>query len=224
MNLTVLKKTGQIEEFNNQKIIDAITKSAKRIEYVFSESTKFHIITYIHKRFEDREEPIVVAELHEVVEDALRKYVPEVAREYASYRDYKKRFNQAFENIIDNSKSIIFEGSKENANKDSQLISTKKELVSGTLSKELYLEYELPKDISQAHKEGGMYIHDTGDRIFGSINCCLFDMATLLKGGFNLNGVKYTEPKTVESAIRVLSDVILQASSQQYGRTICHLV
>lgn len=217
MNLTVLKKNGQIEEFNNQKIIDAITKSAKRIDYEFTKGEYFHIVTYVLMRFQEREEPIVVAELHEAVEDALKKYAPQVAVEYVSYRGYKKRFNKAFDNILMNSKSIIYDGSKENANKDSQLISTKKELVSGTLSKELYLEYELPKDIAEAHISGGMYIHDTGDRLFGSINCCLFDMATLLKGGFNLNGVKYTEPKTVESAIRVLSDVILQASSQQYG-------
>lgn len=217
MNLTVLKKNGQIEEFNNQKIIDAITKSAKRIDYEFTKGEYFHIVTYVLMRFQEREEPIVVAELHEAVEDALKKYAPQVAVEYVSYRGYKKRFNKAFDNILMNSKSIIYDGSKENANKDSQLISTKKELVSGALSKELYLEYELPKDIAQAHIDGGMYIHDTGDRLFGSINCCLFDMATLLKGGFNLNGVKYTEPKTVESAIRVLSDVILQASSQQYG-------
>ena len=224
MNLTVLKKNGQIEEFNNQKIIDAITKSAKRIDYEFTKGEYFHIVTYVLMRFQEREEPIVVAELHEAVEDALKKYAPQVAVEYVSYRGYKKRFNKAFDNILMNSKSIIYDGSKENANKDSQLISTKKELVSGALSKELYLEYELPKDIAEAHISGGMYIHDTGDRLFGSINCCLFDMATLLKGGFNLNGVKYTEPKTVESAIRVLSDVILQASSQQYGRINCHLV
>lgn len=48
-------------------------------------------------------------------------------------------------------------------------------------------------------------------------NCCLFDMATLLKGGFEMSNVKYTEPKSVLSALQVIGDVTLVASAQQFG-------
>lgn len=48
-------------------------------------------------------------------------------------------------------------------------------------------------------------------------NCCLFDMANVLKGGFVMSGIRYKEPKTVLSAMQVIGDVTLVATAQQYG-------
>lgn len=42
-------------------------------------------------------------------------------------------------------------------------------------------------------------------------------MENVLRGGFELNGVKYKEPNGVQSALNVASDVVLSASAQQYG-------
>ena len=55
------------------------------------------------------------------------------------------------------------------------------------------------------------------DLILGSTNCCLFDMETVLKGGFEMAGVKYTEPKSVLSALQVLGDVTLSPPGPQSG-------
>lgn len=55
------------------------------------------------------------------------------------------------------------------------------------------------------------------DLILGSTNCCLFDMETVLKDGFEMAGVKYTEPKSVLSALQVIGDVTLSATGQQFG-------
>ena len=48
-------------------------------------------------------------------------------------------------------------------------------------------------------------------------NCCLFDIGNLLKGGFNMSNIHYTEPKSVLSALQVIGDVTLCASAQQFG-------
>ena len=61
-------------------------------------------------------------------------------------------------------KDLLINGSTENANKDSSLISTKKELSAGMIGGEIYLE-SLPVDIAAAHRSGDIYIHDTGDRV-----------------------------------------------------------
>ena len=53
--------------------------------------------------------------------------------------------------------------------------------------------------------------------IYGSVNCCLFDFETVLKGGFDMCNVHYTEPTSVASAIQVIGDITLVASSQQFG-------
>lgn len=118
--------------------------------------------------------------------------------------------------IVKEALKVIRGGSKENANKNSALISTKKELSAGLVSKAGMLNI-LPQDIAQEHVKGGIHIHDIDSRLWGEINCCLFDMANVLDGGFTLEGVKYTEPTSVESCMRVIGDIILHASSQQYG-------
>ena len=118
--------------------------------------------------------------------------------------------------IVEKAREVITVGSKENANKDSTLISTKKELCAGFVSEEIIADM-FPPEIIEEHKSGGIHIHDIGDRAYKSINCCLFDMANVLDGGFELSGIKYTEPTSVESCMRVIGDIILHASSQQYG-------
>ena len=82
----------------------------------------------------------------------------------------------------------------------------------------MYLEYELPKHLSEAHKNMDFYIHDTGHRFYNMVNCCLLDVANIYKDGYNLNGEFIKEPKTIEVALDQLIDIILIASSQQYGK------
>jgi len=48
-------------------------------------------------------------------------------------------------------------------------------------------------------------------------NCCLFDIGNVLKGGFIMSGIHYTEPKTVLSALQVIGDITLVATAQQFG-------
>lgn len=121
------------------------------------------------------------------------------------------------ESIVLDAEKIMNTGDKENANKNSCLVGTKKDLCGGLLSKQLMLKYELPKEVANRHIDGYIYIHDLDNRYFQSINCCLFDMGNVLKDGFTLNGYHIEEPDSIETAIDQLNDIIQCASSQQYG-------
>lgn len=48
-------------------------------------------------------------------------------------------------------------------------------------------------------------------------NCCLFDMKSLLKGGFRMGNISYREPKTAGTALSLIADVALNAGASQYG-------
>ena len=48
-------------------------------------------------------------------------------------------------------------------------------------------------------------------------NCCLFDISTVLKDGFEMGNIWYNEPKTLDVAFDVIGDIVLSASAQQYG-------
>ena len=50
-----------------------------------------------------------------------------------------------------------------------------------------------------------------------TMNCCLFDMANVLKDGFEMSNIWYTEPKTLQTAFNVMGDVIINTTAMQYG-------
>lgn len=216
-NLKILKKSGNVENYDYNKIRKAIGQAGDRIKRKFSSEEDAKLKTIIENALSKYKEVVTIKTVHDEVENGLREVDYEVFKEYSNYRNYKERFNKSFNSILKTSQNIIYTGDKENANKDSCIISTKKELVAGLVGKEFYLNYELPKHLADAHNDLSIYIHDAGDRFYNSINCCLFDVGNVLKGGFNLNGKFIKEPKSIEKALDLLADIILVASSQQYG-------
>ena len=68
----------------------------------------------------------------------------------------------------------------------------------------------------QACRDGYIYIHDQSARL-DTMNCCLFDVGNVLKGGFEMGNVWYNEPKTLDTAFDVMGDIILSTAAQQYG-------
>ena len=213
----ILKKDGvRVEEFNANKIIRAVNMASDRAG-IRLETEELHLIS---DRVLDRIKSyavIPVQELHPIVIEETKVFSEKIAQCYKDYRGYKQNFNKTFSKIIDATRDLLSNGDKENANKNSEIISTKKELTSGIVSKHIALDYELPQDVAKAHKEADLHSHDLTDEIFGSINCCLFDMATVLKNGYRINGVDNTEPNHLETALSTISDIILSASSQQFG-------
>ena len=68
----------------------------------------------------------------------------------------------------------------------------------------------------QACRDGYIYIHDRSARR-DTMNCCLFNVQEVLKGGFEMGNLWYNEPKTLDVAFDVIGDIVLSAASQQYG-------
>ena len=222
-NISILKKDNvRKEQFESKKIMRAIDLASERACSTVSPKQRILCLNLIRGTLEseynlDIPTTVKVEKLHDIIIHALEYTCPTVATEYKEYRGYKKRFNKTFSTVMESAHHLLSNGDKDNANKNSQLISTKKELLSGIVSRNISLDYELPKDVSEAHIRGDIYNHDLDDDLLGSINCCLFDMKNVLSDGYTLNGVKNTEPQRVESAISVVSDLILAASSQQFG-------
>ena len=228
LQMEVIKKDGKIEDFNEEKIVNAVGMSANRIRKKFSPDTNDSIICLTVKDLRARGligKPIPVQELHTSVENALRQIDEMVYIEYKNFRNFKKKENEDYQMILKESKNIIYEGDKENANKDSFIISTKRDLTASLVGKVLYLNNEIAPHLAEAHKNLDFYIHDAGDRYYNSINCCLFDYANVIKGGFTLNGEQIEQPTNpedaIEKALDLLNDIILVASSQQYGGFSC---
>ena len=215
--ITVIKKDGSREEFNVQKIIVAVNKSAYRALIKFTDEELGFICQFVEAEIEKMGiQEIHIPQMHNVVESALEKVNPLVAKSYKDYRNYKQDFVQMLDDVYKKSQSIMYIGDKENSNTDSALVSTKRSLIFNELNKELYKKFFLTVEEIQAIREGYIYIHDMSARR-DTMNCCLFDVKNVLSGGFEMGNLWYNEPKTLDVAFDVIGDIVLSAASQQYG-------
>lgn len=215
--ILVTKKDASIEAFNKQKIINAVQKAAFRCDKHITDKEYERIANEVLRRIENRKN-VEVAVLHELVIAVLNfLQYRDVAESYAEYRYYKNTYAKTFEKLRQDADDVLHLGDRENANFDSALISTKGSLIKGFLTKSLYNQFYLSKKEKELIERGDIYIHDLRDMILGSVNCCLFDMATVLKDGFEMSNVEYTEPKSVLSALQVIGDITLVATAQQFG-------
>lgn len=216
MEINVIKKDGTREDWCFDKIKVAIDKATKRANAKYPEWKLWQIEGYIEGILYNKTE-VTAEALHGYAIDALNRYLPEVGKTYQEYRDYKNTYAKAFESVKSEADTVLLLGDRENANFDSSLISTKGSLIKGYLTKELYKQFYLSNKEKELVKRGDIYIHDLRDMIFNSFNCCLFDIGNVLKGGFEMSNVKYTEPTSVLSALQVIGDITLVATAQQFG-------
>ena len=213
----VIKKDGSLEAFNVQKVIDAVGKSAYRALTQFTDEEKEHICQFVVDKVDEMgQDKIPIPIMHNIVESALEGVKPIVAKSYRDYRNYKQDFVRMMDDVYKKSQSIMYVGDKENANTDSALVSTKRSLIFNQFNKELYQKFFMTVEEIQACRDGYIYVHDMSARR-DTMNCCLFDVANVLTGGFEMGNIWYNEPKTLDVAFDVIGDIVLSAASQQYG-------
>ena len=215
--MKVVKKDNTKEPFNVQKVVIAVNKSAFRALVKFTDEEIDFICRFVQDEARKMgKEEIEISEMHNSVEGALERVNPKVAKSYRDYRNYKQDFVQMLDEVYKKSQSIMYIGDKENSNTDSALVSTKRSLIFNQLNKELYKKFFLTTEELQACRDGYIYIHDMSARR-DTMNCCLFDVQSVLQGGFEMGNLWYNEPKTLDVAFDVIGDIVLSAASQQYG-------
>jgi len=216
-NVKIVKKDGTLEEYNVQKVVNAVKKSAARMLVELTDEDIQNICDHVDNSvFAQRQDYIDISKMHCIVENALEDVNPKVAKSYRNYRDYKIDFVTMLDKVYQESQRIMYIGDKENSNADSALVSTKRSLIFNQLNKELYKKFFLTVPELQAIRDGYIYIHDMSARR-DTMNCCLFDVAEVLKGGFEMGNLWYNEPKSLDVAFDVIGDIVMAAASQQYG-------
>ena len=216
-SICIVKKDGTKERYNVDKVVNAVKKSASRMLIEFNNNDIAKICNYVNKNVLLLNKcEVDILDIHNIVESALEDINPKVAQSYRNYRNYKTDFVKMLDKVFQESQKIMYIGDKENSNADSALVSTKRSLIFNQLNKELYKKFFLTVDDLQAVRDGYIYIHDMSARR-DTMNCCLFDVANVLKDGFEMGNLWYNEPKTLDVAFDVIGDIVMAAASQQYG-------
>lgn len=214
-HITVEKKNGSVESFDENKIKSAIRKSAQRMNITLTDEQENIVVTYTFNLC-DETKPVPVNLIHNYVEQALDLVDPKVSRSYRDYRNYKTQFVKMLDQVYRKKINLSDTRDASNANADSSLATTQKAIAYAELNGELYKRFFLTDEENKAQEEGFIYVHDKGARL-DTGNCCLFDMKSVLQGGFHMGNIEYREPKKLSTAVSLMTDIMLNAGSCQYG-------
>lgn len=155
--MIVIKKTGR-QPFDKNKIKNAIIQANNQIGF-----PNFNLINSIVDDIETEmtewdEDEIPIEEVENLVMSYLYREMPDVAREYSSYKIKKEKSKEnpsEIEKVLFNAPEIKYE----NGNKNTELTHIKNaylaEIPSGELMREL-----LPKDCLEANNRGVVAFHD----------------------------------------------------------------
>lgn len=215
--MEVIKKTGVREPFDGQKIINAVRKSADRADIALAKKDEYRIVQLVAERIKSHGiSEVPVAQIHSFVELALDEVNENVARSYRDYHNYRMEYANIMQDCIDYSLNLMTSRERENANADSDLVAVKQTLRRAYLDKKIYMSKFLSPAEKKAIHDGYIYGHDMSARM-DTINCCLFDLRSVLDGGFTMGNMIYNEPSDLPAFFRVTGDVIFSVASQQYG-------
>ncbi|STD22675.1 anaerobic ribonucleoside-triphosphate reductase [Enterococcus mundtii] len=223
--MTVIKRDGREVPFDEQKINAALIKAEKKIHgslspitYEKIQSIAELVIKEIKDRFANN---VKIYEIQNIVEHILlEKNEYALAEEYIHYRtkrDFARSkatdINFSIEKLINKDQSVV----NENANKDSNVFNTQRDLTAGIVGKSIGLKL-LPPHIANAHQKGDIHYHDLDYHPYTPMtNCCLIDFKGMLNNGFKIGNAEVESPKSIQTATAQISQIIANVASSQYG-------
>ena len=218
--MKVIKRDGEIVQFDRSKIIIAIGKANEAVEPCerITDEQIEEIVQYIEGKKRQR---LLVEDIQDMVESrlmALNKYV--LAKTYIIYRYTRalvRKANTTDESILALLRNENKELAEENSNKDTILASTQRDYIAGEVSRDLTRRILLPEEISKAHEEGVLHFHDADYFIQPIFNCCLVNIGDMLDNGTVMNGKMIESPKSFQVACTVVTQIIAAVASNQYG-------
>lgn len=230
MYLKVIKRNGNLVDFDKSKISTAIQKAMIAGIGKSNQKIADNIAIKIQTELEEKDQTEVsIYDIETMVYNQLIKNKKsQVAKAYEGYRSVREY--QRKSNTIDQKVLGVVKGDnsdiKDNSNKNTKLISTMRDLVAEEVSKDIALRTMLPTKIAQAHNDGLIYIHDLGHYLNPSFNCCLVNLEDMLQNGTVVNGKLITKPHSFRTACTIATQIIAQVASGQFGGqtiTLTHL-
>ena len=223
----IIKRDGSRQPFDAPRISKAVAsalndaqiKDDDFAEYVAKKVTSTvagQALVDIYDIQDQVEDLMMSSEYH----NAARKYI-----EYRQTRDLEREARNALSRDIlgiinqdngDDNDALL----NENANKDSKIIPTQRDLLAGVVAKHYAKQHILPKHISAAHERGDIHYHDLDYApFFPMFNCMLIDIEGMMTNGFRMGNAEIETPKSITTAAAITAQIIAQVSSHIYGGT-----
>ncbi|EPT8105462.1 TPA: anaerobic ribonucleoside-triphosphate reductase [Streptococcus pyogenes] len=223
-DIKVIKRDGRLVNFDSTKIYSALLKASMKVTRMSPlveaklEAISDRILAEIIERFPTN---IKIYEIQNIVEHKLlaaNEYA--IAKEYINYRtqrDFARSqatdINFSIDKLINKDQTVV----NENANKDSDVFNTQRDLTAGIVGKSIGLKM-LPSHVANAHQKGDIHYHDLDYSPYTPMtNCCLIDFKGMLANGFKIGNAEVESPKSIQTATAQISQIIANVASSQYG-------
>ena len=219
----IIKRNGEEVDFDQAKIVNAITKAKKEVDRIH-QMTAYQIeavASSIAEQVQKAPHAVNVEDIQDMVETGImevRGY--EVAQKYVRYRyrrELKRKSNTTDNGILTLLDHVNEEVNQENSNKNPMINSTQRDYMAGEVSKDLSERVLLPEEIVRAHKEGIIHFHDSDYFAQREHNCDLINLEDMLQNGTVISETMIEKPHSFFTACNVTTQIVAQVASNQYG-------
>ena len=219
--MEVIKRNGTKVPFDKDKITIAIEKAMNSPSGIYVAGQAAQIASEIEEYAMTIGKTLSIYDIEdEVYYKLIQNKNPATARAYENYKAvqaYKREMNTTDEDILGLLDQTNIDVIDENSNKNPIIASTQRDLIAGEVSKDIAKRKIIPADLVEAHESGAIHSHDMDYMIQPIFNCCLVNMKDMLDKGTVVNGKMIETPKSFQVACNVMTQIIAQIASNQYG-------
>lgn len=221
-NLKVKKQDNRIQMFDIEKILKVYIQIAEKAAI----NLDVNELNHVKYRIEEKIKKITASCVETCEIEHMLKAVmnesghPKMVMAYNDEKETKlnerrnrRDVNKMIQNLLVKDKSIV----NENANKDSKVFNTQRDLTAGMVGKAVGLK-ALPEHVANAHEKGEIHYHDLDYTPYSPMsNCCLIDFKEMFEKGFQIGNAEVEPPKSIQTATAQTAQIIANVASTQYG-------
>ncbi len=219
--MKVIKRDGQLVDYDREKIVTAIEKANKDVEES-ERATKLEINEIIEGIEAQGLNEISVEDIQDIIERSLMELDrQELSKKYIIYRYKRELVRNA--NTTDKTIKELIDGDSEywnteNSNKNAKVVTTQRDYIAGITSTDITRRFLLPEEIVKAHDEGIIHFHDADYFAQNALhNCELINLDDMLQNGTIINGVMIEKPHRFLTAATIATQIITAVTSSSYG-------
>ena len=222
MPKNIKKRDGRTKPFDKKRIEKAVESACD--EYYNNKQRPYlylaleNIYNHINELNDD---PIDVETIQDIVVAELYKVDEGLADCYETYRIKRSIYRNSKNELVDAVSGLLDftnqEVLTENANKQAQLVSTQRDLMAGEVSKYISKTKLIPQHLIKAHENGEIKIHDLDYYLNSTYNCELINLDDMLQNGTVINKKQIEKPKSLRTAMTIVTQIAAQVASCTYG-------
>lgn len=222
--MIVEKRDGRKKEFDINRIKTVIGQAYKEaygsLDNYIDEVKD--VVSDIENQFKNNTiDVIAIEDIQDIVVESLskiNKHVAEIYQDYREERTFARDIKSDLDLEIDRVIKGISEESTANGNVDGSKIQSIRAIITNIVCRNYARRHKIPKKIRKKHKKM-LYIHDEYYFALPFWNCCVADWENMFEGGFVLGTTRIERPKSLATAVNVLTQVASHIASNTYGGT-----